>query len=59
VKDQRINKTGPSFPVDVEEDGDNHQCNLNIHTVSADDSTVQRDFSNERVGNGGTIFVTT
>jgi len=55
---QRINNGGSPHPVNVQEDG-NNQCNLNIHTVSADDPVVQKDFSNERVGNGGTIFVTT
>jgi hypothetical protein len=53
---QRINN-GRQYPVNVQEDG-NNQCLVNIHTVSADDPAVQRDFPGQQVLNGGTIFVT-
>lgn len=52
---QRINR-GNSAPVNVQEDG-NGNCLINVHTVNANDATVQKDFNNQSVQAGGTVSV--
>lgn len=52
---QRINRSTRA-PVNVQEDG-NGNCLINIHTVSADDANVQKDFNNQATQANGVISV--
>lgn len=52
---QRINR-GQRASVNVQEDG-NGNCLVDIHTISADDSTVQKDFNNQVTQANGVISV--
>ncbi len=55
LNNQRIN-VGKQASVSVQEDG-NGNCLVNVHTISADDGTVQRDFDNQSVAANGVIQV--
>jgi hypothetical protein len=55
LNNQRINR-GKQAGVNVQEDG-NGNCLVDIHTVSADDATVQKDFNNQVTQAGGVISV--
>jgi hypothetical protein len=44
------------MPVNVQEDG-NGNCLVNIHTISADDATVVKDFPNQVAQANGVISV--
>jgi len=55
LNNQRINR-GTRAPVNVQEDG-NGNCLVDVHTVSADDPTVQKDFNNQVTQANGVISV--
>lgn len=55
LNNQRINR-GARVSVDVQEDGSGN-CLLQIHTTSADDATVQKDFNNKIAQQGEIISV--
>jgi hypothetical protein len=55
LNNQRINK-GKQTPVNVQDDGGG-DCLVNVHTVSADDPTVQKDFNNQKTQANGVIQV--
>jgi len=55
LNNQRINR-GNQVPVNVQEDGNGNSL-VNVHAVSADDSTVQKDFNNQVTQANGVIAV--
>jgi mttA/Hcf106 family len=55
LNNQRINR-GKQAPANVQEDG-NGNCLVSVHTVSADDPTVQKDFNNQVAQANGVISV--
>jgi hypothetical protein len=55
LNNQRINR-GNQVPVNVQEDG-NGNCLVTVHTISADDATVQKDFNNQVTQANGVIAV--
>jgi|HubBroStandDraft_6_1064221.scaffolds.fasta_scaffold335894_1 hypothetical protein len=55
LNNQRIN-IGKQAGVNVQEDG-NGNCLVNIHTISADDATVQKDFNDQSTTANGVIDV--
>jgi hypothetical protein len=55
LNNQRINR-GNQAPVNVQEDG-NGNCLVSVHTVSADDPTVQKDFNDQSTQANGVIQV--
>ena len=55
LNNQRINR-GARSAVNVQEDG-NGNCLVDVHTISADDATVQKDFNNQVTQANGVISV--
>jgi hypothetical protein len=55
LNNQRINR-GTRAAVNVQEDG-NGNCLVDVHTISADDATVQKDFNNQVTQANGVISV--
>jgi hypothetical protein len=55
LNNQRINR-GTQVPANVQEDG-NGNCLVDVHTVSADDASVQKDFNNQVTQANGVISV--
>lgn len=55
LSNQRLNR-GARTAINAQEDG-NGNCLLNVHTISADDATVQKDFNNQVTQANGVISV--
>ena len=55
LNNQRINR-GARSAVNVQEDGNGNSL-INVHTISADDATVQKDFNNQVTQANGVIPV--